>query len=196
MVTLHILSNSPLLSSVAQAGPRNFHPEIQIGRTVSLQSSFTFSSVEHLYLSGDTGSWRWLERSCPKATTRAWCGMWKSTDMGKVCLSHVLEADFCDWGRLHVDGKVVLRVCVFSRLWLYHDVRALTNPLRMRLQLDYVLEMGSWECEEPGLYHMCSLPFLAFYLLCGYFWAMLFSSRPRAKREGSGTPLSHTDGHK
>ena len=91
--------------------------------------------------------------------------MWKSTDMGKVRLSHVLEADFCAWGTLHVDGKVVLCVCVFSRLWLYRDVRILTNPLRALLQLDYVMEKGSRECEEPGVYHMCSLPFLAFYLL-------------------------------
>lgn len=189
MVTLHILSNSPLLSSTAQAGPRNFHPEIHIGRTVSSQSSFTFSSVEHLYLSGDTGSWRWLEKSCPKATTRAWCGMWKSTDMGKVRLSHVLEADFCDWGRLHVDGKVVLRICVFSRLWLCHDVRVLTNPLRMRLQLDYVLETGSWECEEPGLYLMCSLPFLAFCLLCGLFLshAVLFQAKSKKRGKWNST---------
>lgn len=89
--------------------------------------------------------------------------------MGKVRLSHVLEADSCGWGRPHGDGKMVFCVCVFSRLWLYHDVRILTNPLRVLLQLDYVLEKGFRECEEPGVYHMCSLPFLAFYLLRGYF---------------------------
>lgn len=156
MVMLHILSSSPLLSSTAQAGPRNFQPEVQVSRAVSLQSSLTFSSVEHLYPSGATGSWRWLERSCPKATIRAWCGMWKSTDTGKVRLDHVLEADFCDWGTLHVDRKVVSCVCMFSRLWLY-DVRILTNPLRALLQLTCVLEKGSRECEEPGVYPMCSL---------------------------------------
>lgn len=155
MVTFHVLS-----SNQNSGRPRKFRPEAQIGRAVSLQSSLTFSSVEHLYPSGDTGSWRWLERNCPKATTRAWCGMWKSTDMGKVCLSHVLKADFCDWGRLHVEGKVVSCVRVFSRLWLYHDVRILTNPLRAFSQLDCVLEKGSQECEEPELYHTCSLPFL------------------------------------
>lgn len=96
----------------------------------------------------------------------------------------------CSWGRFHfrLMGRWYC-VCVFS--WLYHDVRIITKSLQVLLQLDDVLEKGSWESEEP----MCSFPFLAFCLLRGYFWAVLFSSRPRAKRERSGTPLSHTDGH-
>lgn len=100
---------------------------------MSLQSSFISSSVEHLYLSGDTGSWRWLERSCPKATTRAWCGTWKSTDMGKVRLSHVLKAGFCDWGMLHVGGR---GYGVFSGLWLCRDVRISTDLFIALPQLD------------------------------------------------------------
>ena len=89
--------------------------------------------------------------------------------MGKVCLSHVLKAHFCDWGMLHVDGKVVSCVCVFSRVWLSRDDTILTNPLRALLQMDCVLEKGSQKCEEPGVYYMCSPLFQLFCLLGRYF---------------------------
>jgi len=49
------------------------------------------------------------------------------------------------------------------------DVRIFTNPLRAVSQLACVLEKGSWECEEPGVYPMCAFPSLAFSLLGGYF---------------------------
>lgn len=104
-----------------------------------------------------------------------------------------VSAMFLKQVSLHGDVKVA--VCVYGFSWLCHGVRILTKSLQVLLQLDDVLEKSSWEGEEP----VCPLPFLAFCLLHAlflpYFWAMLFSSRSRAKREGSGTPLSHTDGH-
>lgn len=67
-----------------------------------------------------------------------------------------VSATFLKQVSLHGDEKVVL--CVFS--WLCLGVRILTKSLRVLLQLDDVLEKGSWESEEP----VCSLPFLAFCL--------------------------------
>lgn len=178
VVTLQILFSSPLQLPTAQAGLRNFHPEVHTGSTVSLWSSFTFSSVEHLYPSGDTGSWRWLERSCPKATTRAWCGTWKSTDTGKVRLSHVLKADFCDWGMLHVGGRWYR---VFSRLWLCRDVRISTDLFVALPQLDYMLEKGSQEYEEP-LYVLSLLS--SFLSVVWFFLSYAVFFQAKSKRRG------------
>lgn len=75
--------------------------------------------------------------------------------MGKVCLSM-----FVKQVSLHGEGKVVLCVCSVGSTMMSESLQ---SPFCSAV--DDVLEKGSWESEEP----VCSVPFLAFCLLCGYF---------------------------
>lgn len=81
--------------------------------------------------------------------------------MGKVCLSMFLKQL-----SLRGDGKVVLCVCSVGSTMMSESLR---SPLQSAAAVDDVLEKGSWESEEPVCSLLCSLRFLTFCLLCGYF---------------------------
>lgn len=70
---------------------------------------------------------------------------------------------------------------VFSRLWLCRDVRISTDLFVALPQLDYMLEKGSQECEEP-LYVLSLLS--SFLSVVWFFLSYAVFFQAKSKRRG------------